>query len=448
LFAIMKVSSTPLAFLLFPLASSAFKLPFTLETIKTRFESIELPQFIKKYADPISTSPLLSLHKSLIDIPSISGNEREVGQWLSNYLISKNFTVETQSVSEDGERFNIFAYIGQNRTTHTLVTSHIDTVPPYIPHRVSSGSIYGRGSNDAKSSVAAQITAVEELIASSTIHEGDVSLLFVVGEETTGDGMKAANELGPTWKTVIFGEPTENKLAVGHKGIIMFDVIAEGRASHSGYPELGVNANSHLIRALYNLENAKLPSSDLLGESTMNVGKIEGGVAANVISPHAIASVLVRVAGDLDETLAVIQKSVRNLPVEIKFLGVTYGPQVLDYEVEGFQTIVCSYGTDVPNLHGEHKKYLYGPGSILTAHSDNEYVLKSDLFEAVAGYKKLIKESLWPTKRVPSIIEKTGLVEEEVVMPVEAVSSSASIKETEAAKPEGVEPKTSVDGEL
>ncbi|KAL0633790.1 hypothetical protein Q9L58_007329 [Maublancomyces gigas] len=451
----MKISPVPLALLLLPLASVAFKLPFKLppgiENLKIRFESIELPQFIRNIADPISTSPLFSLHKSLIEIPSISGSEREVGEWLANYLISKNFTVETQSVSDDGGRFNVFAYLGKNRTTNTLVTSHIDTVPPYIPYeyRGSSGSIHGRGSNDAKSSVASQITAVQELISEKIISEGDVSLLFVVGEETIGDGMKAANSLGPVWKSVIFGEPTENKLAVGHKGIVMFDVIAEGKASHSGYPQLGVNANSNLIRALYNLQNLGLPSSDLLGESTMNIGRIEGGVAANVISPYATASVLVRVAGDLGETVALIKKSVEDLPVELKFLSVSYGPQHLDYEVEGFQTTVCSYGTDIPNLHGEHKRYLYGPGSIITAHGDNEYILKSDLVEAVAGYKKLIKESLWPTKRVPSIIEEIVVIEE-IVTPV---SSSATVvdsdKETEEAKPEGVEPQTFAEsGEL
>jgi len=193
---------------------------------------------------------------------------------------------------------------------------------------------------------------------------------------------------------------------------------------------LGVNANSRLIHALYNLENLRLPSNDLLGESTMNIGRIDGGVAANVISPYATASVLVRVAGDLDETLALIKKSIEDLPVELKFSDVVYGPQHLNSDVDGFQTTVCSYGTDVPHLQGEHKKYLYGPGSILTAHSDNEYVLRSDLAEAVVGYKKLIKESLCPTKRVPSIIEeKTVAIEDST-----PVSSSATADGGEEAE--------------
>jgi len=181
-------------------------------------------------------------------------------------------------------------------------------------------------------------------------------------------------------------------------------VIVHGKASHSGYPELGVNANSLLIKALNILDNLELPKSDLLGETTLNIGRIDGGVAMNVIPAHAKAEIAVRVAGDLNDTITAIKDAVEDLPVELEFKGVTYGPVELDHDIEGFETVVCSYGTDIPHLKGDHKKYLYGPGSILTAHGDNEFVLKSDLVEAVAGFKKLIKESLWPTKRVPDIV--------------------------------------------
>ncbi|KAL7272944.1 hypothetical protein RUND412_004216 [Rhizina undulata] len=442
----MKFSSSSIVLLL-PVASQALQLPFRLppriSDLKSKLESsidsfFEMPIF-KKTTDPVSISPVLSLHRSLVEIPSVTGTEHEVGEWLASYLISKNFTVETQAVSDDnGGRSNIFAYLGKNRTTNTLITSHIDVVPPYIPYKAASSTIYGRGANDAKGSVASQIIAVEELIADGFLSEGDISLLYVVGEETSGDGMKTANSLGLSWKTVIFGEPTENKLSVGHKGIIMFDVIAKGKASHSGYPHLGVNANSRLIKALSILDNLQLPKSDLLGETTLNIGRINGGVAANVIPASANASVLVRVAGDLEETLQLIKESMDGLPVELVFLGVTYGPQKMDYDVEGFETTICSYGTDIPNLKGEHKRYLYGPGSILTAHGDNEYVLKSDLFEAVGGYKKLIKESLWPTKRTPSIIEeKTAVTEDVVVPPISRSISSADEKSREAVPTNG-----------
>src|SRR5690606_17954531 len=156
------------------------------------------------------------LHKSLVEIPSVTGDENAVSAWLAEYLISKNFTVETQVVGKDG-RENIFAYVGKTRATRVLLTSHIDVVPPYIPYKETINAIYGRGSSDAKASVAAQIVAVEELLAEKKIQEGDAALLFVVGEETTADGMRKANDLDVEWESVIFGEPTELKLAVGHK---------------------------------------------------------------------------------------------------------------------------------------------------------------------------------------------------------------------------------------
>lgn len=333
------------------------------ETLHT-LASIPVPQFLKDLHDPISASPLLSLHRSLISIPSVSGSELEVSKYLASYLTSKNFTVETQSVPGfNGDRQNIYAYIGTNRTTHTLITSHIDTVPPFIPYKAAHSTIYGRGSNDAKGSVASQVLAVEELIAAGTLHEGDISLLYVVGEEITGDGMAAVNDLGLSWNTVIFGEPTENKLAVGHKGIIKFNIVAHGKASHSGYPQLGINANSALIKALAVIDSLKLPRSETLGESTINIGLIDAGVAVNVISAKATARGMIRVAGDYDETVQILRDSVKDIPVELEVEDVGYGPVELDHDVAGFQHIICSYGTDVPHLKGEHKAYLYGPGS-------------------------------------------------------------------------------------
>ncbi|KAI5788475.1 hypothetical protein EDC01DRAFT_168032 [Geopyxis carbonaria] len=428
----MKLTTLTASLLLAPAASYAIQLPFKLPAqlagLEAALNRFELPTFLSSLTAPSDSEPVLALHRSLCEIPSVTYNESAVGTWLASYLTSRNFTVETQVV--DGDRQNVFAYLGSNRTTHTLVTSHIDTVPPFIPYRVVGNTIYGRGTNDAKGSVAAQITAVEEMVADGTLHEGDVSMLFVVDEEKNGNGMRAANNLpGAGWKAVIFGEPTELKLAVGHKGIIMVDVHAAGKASHSGYPQLGVNANTNLIKALAVLDSLELPASELLGNTTLNIGRMEGGVAANVIPANASASLLIRVAGDLDETVAALKNSVAHLPVTLQFSNVVYGPVMLDHEVEGFETAVMSYGTDVPNLKGDHKKYLYGPGSILTAHGDNEFVLKSDLIEAVAGYKTLVKQSLWPTKRVPAVVAP------EVIAPVveelpTAVSSPAVVIES------------------
>ena len=288
-----------------------------------------------------SSTPLLSLHRALIEIDSITGNEYEVGKYLVSYLEQHNFTVETQEVealaSSNGPRRNILAWKGKQRKTRTLVTSHIDTVPPFWPYKREGDEIWGRGSADAKGSVATQIIAFEELYAVGKISEGDVALLFVVGEEQHGDGMKRANDLGMNWKTVIFGEPTELKLASGHKGITVFEITAKGKAGHSGYPQLGRNANAMLIPALNALLHVELPWSEKYGNTTLNIGRIEGGVAANVIPEDAKAKVAIRIADGSPEVvqkivLDTIQNSEEDLDVSFSS---GYGPVFINSDVEG-----------------------------------------------------------------------------------------------------------------
>ncbi|KAG4439524.1 hypothetical protein IFR05_005009 [Cadophora sp. M221] len=347
-----------------------------------------------------STSSLLALHKGLITHESISGNEQSVGAYLAKYLESKKFTVEIQEVeprtSTHPPRNNIFAYVGKARKTRTLISSHIDTVPPFWKYERRGDEIWGRGSVDAKGSVAAQVIAVEELLAADEIREGDVGLLYVVGEEVGGEGMRKANDLGLEWETVIFGEPTELKLASGHKGIMAVEISAKGKAGHSGYPELGKSANAMLIPALNALLNVELPSSEKYGNTTLNIGRMEGGVAGNVIPENASALLAIRIAdGEPKDVQKIVLDTVdkQGEELEVKFLG-GYGPVYIDSDVPGFETIVVNYGTDIPNLKGDHRRYLYGPGTILMAHSDHEHLLVSDLETAVKGYKALIEHSL------------------------------------------------------
>ncbi|KAI9704379.1 MAG: hypothetical protein M1836_007242 [Candelina mexicana] len=360
--------------------------------------------------------PLLSLHRNLVGIESITGNEHDVGKYLISYLTSHNFTVETQTilpattfpstashlVSTKHDRFNVLAYRGTNRTTRTLVTSHIDTVPPYYPYKSHFDGhyqqIWGRGSVDAKGSVAAQIQAVINLLSNKELKESDVALLYVVGEETGGDGMRAVNALNMSWETVIFGEPTELKLASGHKGTMGFTLTAHGRAGHSGYPELFVNANSLLIPVLSALENMEMPSSEKYGKSTLNIGYMQGGAAGNVIPGKATATVQIRIAaGTAQEIRKRVVDLVQGLSggkVEVEFVSEGYGCVDIDADVEGFDVMTVNYGTDIPNLEGRHKRYLFGPGSILRAHSDHEHLTATDLNLAVDGYQTLILESL------------------------------------------------------
>lgn len=349
-----------------------------------------IPDALEQYEK--HDSPLLELHRQLIDIPSISLNETHVSEFLANHLRELDYTVQLLG---EPERPNIYAFKGDKDASKVLLTSHIDTVPPYIPYSIKGNRIYGRGAVDAKSCVASQITAVEELIHNKEINPEDVAFLYVVGEEISGNGgMRVVNDLlDKQWNTAIFGEPTELKLGVGHKGFGTIRITVEGKASHSGYPELGISANEILVDALYELSHSTLPKSDLLGPSTLNIGQMHGGIAANIVPADANAVVTIRIAADEEE----VEKVVRGVLDKYEHLSFTFEsrpPQLLDYKVDGFESIVLAYSTDVPYLIGDFKKYLYGPGSIHVAHAPNEFVTVEDLEASVEGYKKLVKLAL------------------------------------------------------
>lgn len=396
-------------------------------------------------SDIISASPLLSLHRALVEVESISSNELAVGKLVISTLEAYNFTVTTQQVDDindkKAKRWNIYAapdtskypfseysklHGSSSGTPKVLLSSHIDTVPPYIPYSLyrpkhsskdSDILIYGRGTVDDKACVAAQILTTLELLSnpSAPLDPSDIALLFVVGEETRGDGMKHFSDsklytksIKSSLKGVIFGEPTDGILASGHKGIAMAHIKATGKAAHSGYPWLGKSANSMIIPALMVLdklgdllpEEGGLPRSKHFGNSTVNVGYMNGGIAANVIPAHAEAKVSFRLAGGTSES---VKKIILNaisgadphgeLEVDI-FQG--YGPVKLDVDVPGFDSQVVNYGTDVVNLEVAEgvKRYLYGPGSIQVAHGDNEGLTVGELEQAVVDYKKLVKHVL------------------------------------------------------
>jgi acetylornithine deacetylase len=372
--------------------------------------------------DPKSSKELLSLHRHLIEIESITENEKDVGKWLASYLGDRHWTVEKQEVSKN--RYNLLAY-GKKRETTILLSSHIDTVPPFWPYyyNKTTDTIGGRGSVDAKGSVAAMIIATEGL---KEHLQDDISLLFVVGEETGGDGMRAFS----SWKhrpssheIVIFGEPTEAKLVCGHKGMLGFTVKATGKAAHSGYPWLGVSANDVLVEALGALLELRqhLPWSEKYGNTTMNFGRIQGGVAANVVAETAEAKIATRLAAGtpdlvrgqivsaLKDVKAAAEKAGGNLDVEWASEG--YGPVDINCDIEGFETLTVNYGTDVPNLSGDYKRYLYGPGSIFVAHSDHEALKRKELEQAVLDYRRLILKASEVRQKKPQLHNKQEQIE-------------------------------------
>ena len=346
----------------------------------------------------------VDLAVALMRIDSTSGHEGEVVRLAHTMLESEGWTVRRIPVSEG--RDNIYATASE--TPLVTLSTHLDTVPPFLPPRVEGGRLLGRGACDAKGIAAAMICAAERLRA----RELPVALLFVVGEETTHDGAHLANAWPTTSRALIDGEPTESTIAVGTKGALRLILRAHGIAAHSAYPHLGKSATHLLLDVLHDIRALEFPSDAVLGDTTLNVGVIAGGVADNVVAPEAHARVMIRVVSDIDEILARVREAVAHR-VAIQEI-VRVAPMRLA-TTPGFATSVVAYATDVPVLSAWGTPYLFGPGSINVAHRDDEYVEIAELRAAVDAYERLAVTALerlpgdgTPVARIPSHAPEPG----------------------------------------
>jgi acetylornithine deacetylase len=329
------------------------------------------------------TSDVLRLTAELMAIDSTSGQEGELMAHVSLMLESRGWRVTRIPVTPG--RMNVFA-----TCVHApLVTlsTHLDTVPPYIPPRFDGDTLWGRGSCDAKGIAAAMILAAEQLRE----RERPVALLFVVGEEVTHDGAHAANANAGTSRILIDGEPTELKLALGTKGAMRVTLRTSGIAAHSAYPELGDSAIAKLVTLLTELPNLELPHDDLLGATTINIGQISGGVADNVIAPSAEARIMIRLVSDAEEMWKLLEKWVAGRATLERGSLV---PAVRLGSVPGFETMIAAFATDIPELTRWGTPYLYGPGTIHVAHTKDERVTRAELEAAVQGYVRLAEAAL------------------------------------------------------
>lgn len=324
---------------------------------------------------------LFELTRALVNIESVTGNEKACAAFLRDYLAERNFRVELQPVGP--ERSNVLALNGE---PEVVLSTHIDTVPPFFPASEDEEHIHGRGSCDAKGILASQVIAAERLLAEGV---KDFGLLFLVGEETLSDGARVANLTPRGTKYIINGEPTDNKLALGTKGILRVDIRAKGRMAHSAYPHLGESAIEKLLDVLAEIRRLPLPQDPVLGPSTINIGLISGGRAANVIPDLAQAQILIRTVNGADELRAKI-RSVLEGRCEYEFIRNT--PALLMEKLDGFETEVVAFTTDLPNLTAWGRPLLLGPGSISVAHTDHERVRKAELTRAVDLYYRLVRQ--------------------------------------------------------
>ena len=337
----------------------------------------------------LSAQEVFALTRKLVDIESITGNEGPVGDFLCTELQRLGYAVRKMPV--EGARQNVYATWPGQEKPMLVFSTHMDVVPPFIPSSETSlgddGRIYGRGSCDAKGIIAAQIAAAEALRSEGIF----VGLLFVVGEERDSLGAKVANEQSPGSKFLVNGEPTENRIATASKGALRIELIAEGKMAHSAYPELGESAINKLLSALERLRTMELPVNPEIGPTTLNIGVIQGGRAPNVIPDAARAQLLYRLVGPSTELKQRITEAVEG------FARAEFVLEIPFQKLRSFDdmpTMIAAFTTDIPRLSNWGEPLLVGPGSIRVAHTEGEYIEKSQLLKAVEIYTRIARKLL------------------------------------------------------
>jgi acetylornithine deacetylase len=326
----------------------------------------------------MDTLATVAFARQLIDIDSTTGKEQAAGVWLAAQLEALGYHVERQPVANG--RFNVFATLDRPLV---VLSTHFDCVPPFFPSDVRDGALYGRGSCDAKGILAAQLAAAERLRATG---ERRIGLLFVVGEERGSDGAVVANANAPGSLFLINGEPTDNRLGIATRGNLRIRLTAKGRAAHSATPEHGESAIDKLLDTLIRMRQLQWPGDPELGDTFYSIGLIEGGVAPNVISPHASAEVMFRIVGSPDDVL----RQAKTLEPDVTIEEVLRVPMVRLHTIPGLPAAVFPYTTDIPLLDNWGTPMLFGPGSILVAHTDREHLEIAELEAAVDGYTRLL----------------------------------------------------------
>lgn len=306
-----------------------------------------------------------------------------MGEFLHQQLCRMGY--QSRKMPVEAERYNVWATWPGDEHPAVVLSTHMDTVPPFIPSSEDMTRVYGRGACDAKGIIAVQVAAAERLRNDGIL----VGLLFLVGEERDSLGAKVANREPAGSRFIINGEPTDNRIATASKGALRVELSAEGRMAHSAYPELGESAIDKLLEALGRLRAMDLPRDPEVGACTLNIGIIEGGRAPNVIADRAKAQLLYRLIGPAEELRARISGAVEGLAradfvLEIPFKRLR--------TVEGLPSMIAAFTTDIPALSDWGEPVLIGPGSIHVAHTEGEYVEKKELASAAEIYCGIAKK--------------------------------------------------------
>ena len=326
---------------------------------------------------------VVALAAELLSINSSTGSEGGAVDFVSKWLVARGWNVFLQEVTRG--RANVWASRSGGGVT---LSTHLDTVPPYIAPRLDGDRLRGRGACDAKGIAAAMLVAADKLARAG---ENRVDLLFVVGEEKGSDGARAANRLQATSKFLVNGEPTESKLASGAKGSLRVTVRTRGRAAHSAYSHLGESAIRPMLKILPELDALDYPTDEVLGATTVNVGTLKGGTEANIVPALAEAELMFRLVGDVEDVRKQVDKWAEGR-AEIEYGS--YIPAQHFQTIEGFDVAPVAYTSDIPLLSRWGTPLMFGPGSIHVAHTPDEYIDVGELRRAVDAYERIVNSLL------------------------------------------------------
>lgn len=314
---------------------------------------------VNEESERVPGEAVTALAAALVNIESVSGREHGMAKALQAWLTRRGWEVTLQTVAPaagheaHGERWNVYAHRPEAPPAAEggpalILNTHIDTVPPYYPAEVdrAAGVVRGRGACDTKGILAAQLLAAQRLVKAGK--GKDVGLLYVVSEETDHSGMVRANDLGLKPRFLIVGEPTESKMIRSQKGILKLRLLARGKSCHSGYPHLGASAIDSLVDCLHALKHAHWPADATLGDTTLNIGLLKGGHAANALAAEAEATVMFRVISPPGDCLKEVERHVQGpggTAGKLQVQVITANDPVKLSTLEGYPTDVASFNT-------------------------------------------------------------------------------------------------------
>lgn len=313
---------------------------------------------------------------------STSGKEAELAKYITGKYKPGDAELELQETKY--KRLNVFFKWGEPKI---IFNSHLDTVPPYIPPTRQDDIIKGRGSCDAKGQVAFLFEACKQLRLEGYDNFG---LLMTCGEEDGSQGAMKANELIRDCDYIIIGEPTENRLIKASKGNMCINFTFRGKNCHSGYPHLGDNAIDRMFTFIKRLNEKEFGTDEILGKTEYNIGMLRSDNAHNVVSDLVTMKIFFRTTFLSENKIIDYLKNILDEKTEMEILFIHSPVNFLT--VDGFESGIVSYGTDAPSFSNIKNKLLYGPGSILDAHTENEYIRISDMHKAVEDVKDIYKK--------------------------------------------------------